>query len=211
MPSPKKPPSKTEPKNPAKGGRPPGSKNLNPTYPPDVWDEIIDRHSEGQPIHAIVATDPARFPTSGWVTRHAAADAVFGKRYAYAQQLFADALFAESVTIADEKVATKTDVANKRVRIDTRLRIVAKLNPAKYAERVNLNHSGGIDLGGVDDATLNARLERKLHELGVVEMLRSWTITAERIEAFLGLFRVVELPTAPAPLRLLPGETEADL
>lgn len=207
---------KPEPKPPAKIGRP-------PTYTDDVWDEIIARHSAGETLASICRSSP-KFPPANYVTERAHHDASFAKRLAGARVAFADAIFDQAMDVArgehavqrtktDAKgnvvvdlVATKADVHRDRLVVDTLLRVVAKINPAKYAERVNVNHSGGIDLTGVDDAQLNSRLERRLHELGVFQLLDSWKVTPAQREEFLGLFRVIELPTGPQPIRPIPGE-----
>jgi len=200
-----------------------------PTYTDEAWDEIITRHSAGETIATICRSDPNRLPSAVNVSVRAGRDAAFGKRLTHARVAFADSIFDEAMDIArgerstprmktDAKgnvvvdlVATKADVHRDRLVVDTLLRVVAKINPAKYAERVNINHSGGIDLTGVDDAALNLRIERRLHELGVIELLERWKVGEERLAEFLGLFRVHELPTGPQPIRLLPGETDADV
>lgn len=208
---------KTEPKptpEPAKTGRP-------PTHGPEIWDEIIARHSEGETITSICRDE--HMPTLGSVSRKAADDNVFGARLTRAKAMFADAIFDEALEIADgtgkdrgekpkkpdgsiDLMAVKADVHRDRLRIDTRMRIAAKANPAKYADRVNVQHSGSVDLNGVDDQTLNQRLVRRLHDLGVIALLESWDLTDEQKTQFLELFRVHELPTAPQPMRALPGE-----
>jgi len=208
--------AKTAPPEPAKIGRP-------VVHGPDVWDEIVRRHADGETLNAICAGE--NMPSVSTVSRKAADDAEFGKRLTRATLAFADAIFAECMDIADNSgqlvkrtnakgedvtdfAATKACVVRDRLRVDTRMRICAKLNPLKYAERVNVNHSGSVDLNGVDDQTLNQRLIRRLHDLGVIALLESWDLTDEQKTQFLELFRVHELPTAPQAPRLLPGEKE---
>lgn len=228
-------------KPPGKPGRPqgrglPGASSFGD----DVWEEILTRHAQGETITGICRSKPERFPASSTVSWKAGTDAAFAKRYAHARLLYADAVFEETQDIADQATepvmvpaftktgerlvdadgkpmfkadinATKARAIGARLRVDTRFKIIARVNPAKYAERWNVQHSGAIDMGGVDDATLNQRIERKLYEIGAVELLKGAGVAAAVLDAFLALFRVTELPTAPAPVRLLPGEKEVDL
>lgn len=210
---------KTPAPEPDKGGRP-------IVHTEDVYDEILRRHCEGETITSICRD--AGMPTLGTVSRKAADDPMFGKRLTRAKEQFADAVFDEALEIADatgkerkdppllpngkiDLMAVKADVHRDRLRIDTRMRIAAKANPAKYSDRINVNHSGGISLEGVDDGQLNVKLERRLFELGVFELMDRHKVPAAFREEFLGLFRVVELPTSvPAP-RALPGEDPEEL
>lgn len=216
--------SKSKPKLPTKTEPP--KTGHEPNYPETVWEEILTRHGNGETIAAICRS-AKHLPPGGYVSEKACHDSVFAKRLASARLRFADSIFDEAMDVArgtaprmrvnakGETVVdlqgTKADAHRDRLIVDTLLRVVSKINPAKYGERLNVSHSGAIDLGGVDDATLNTRIEKKLHELGVIEMLRSWKISAERLADFVALFRVTELPTASAVPRLLPGETELDL
>ncbi len=190
-------------------------------YTEALGDEIVDRHANGETLTDICRDE--RMPHVRTVLRWAAAPTEFSKRYEMARFLFADAVFDQALSIADNKKGVaqeekgcasdhqkKADVARDRLRVDVRLRIVAKINPTKYGDRLALHHSGGISLEGVDDATLNTRIERRLHDLGVIALLTAWEVGAARVDEFLALFRIVELPTAAQPIRLLPGETDLE-
>lgn len=221
--------------------KPPEHKPLGrpPVHDADTIDEVLRRHSNGETITAI--TKLPGMPSHPWIARKAADDAAFGKRLTRARLEFADARFDLAQQIADEAAqpvmiaaftkegvavldpvtgeqvmkaditATKARAIGARLRVETIFKTIARINPAKYAERWNVNHSGSIDMGGVDDAALNTRIERKLYEIGLVDLLKAWGLAQARIEEAIGLFRVVELPTAPALPRPLPGEKEPEL
>lgn len=145
----------------------------------------------------------------------------FGKAYTRARLMFADAIFDEAMLIADGKDtpliyakittvtgkvreyvdvgAMKSQAMRDRLRVDTRLRLVPKINPEKYGDRLNLHHSGGVDFGQMDDAALNARLVKQLHDLGVIKALEALKLTAVQIDALVQLFLTPELPTKPEP------------
>lgn len=149
----------------------------------------------------------------------------FSQDYARARSIQFERWAEEIMSIADtpeigEKTVEKATgievhrgdmIEARRLKVDARKWLLSKLASKKFGDRMALEHSGSIDITTLDDATLNLRIERKLHDLGVVAMLRSWNLAQDRIEEFLALFRVFELPTAPAPVRLLPGETDGDL
>lgn len=187
-----------------------------PEQKAQTWKRVLELHSGGMTITAI-----NRLPDCpGWsaVDAKADADPAWARAWARARMKYADALFDEAMDIAEganvetfyadsvtktgkktrkiDVFAMKAAAARDRLRIDTRLRIIAKINPEKYGDALKIQHSGGLTLDGVDDDRLNAMVEKKLVDLGVVEMLRGW-LAAEQVEAVLALFRVRALPTAP--------------
>ena len=131
------------------------------------------------------------------VVTKGSADAAFAKAYARARLAFADAVFDESMLIADLKPKDKIGVAHQRLRVDTRLKIVAKINPERYGDRLNLNHSGtvGVSFAGIDDERLNAMLEKRLLDLGLLEFMRE-RMTADEFATAVSMLKVIELPTA---------------
>jgi hypothetical protein len=84
------------------------------------------------------------------------------ERHAIAREAKADILFGQVIAIADdgrsdtyidEKGNTRTDneiVQRSRLRVETRLRVASKLNPAKYGERVAVDQT--VTLSPLADA-----------------------------------------------------------
>jgi hypothetical protein len=81
---------------------------------------------------------PARSTIYEWIE----ADPAFARAFRQARTLGVHALADQCLEIADEPVATAVEVSDKRVRIDTRMRLMAKWLPAEYGDRVAGAHSG---------------------------------------------------------------------
>ena len=120
-------------------------------------DEIVSRLSKGEPLAAICRDDwlPANRTVYDWMD----ADADFAARIARAREEGFDAIAAECLTIADQPnkrigqdpetgqpVAIESDPQRDRLRVDTRLKLLAKWDPKRYGERLDLNHSGAVDM-----------------------------------------------------------------
>ncbi len=77
---------------------------------------------------------------------------IVSRAIASARELGEDAIAADCLRIADEppsRVATmlgdsvdSADVQHKRLRIDTRLKLLAKWNPRKWGDKVDLTSNG---------------------------------------------------------------------
>lgn len=148
-PTPKKAiPPKDEPKAPKPHGRP--SK-----YTPELATEIVLRISKGEPLRQICRDEhmPHWTVVYDWQT----ADKEFSLRIAHARELGEEAIAQECIEIADN--ATNDWMANNstspnaepyrlngehvqrsKLRIETRLKLLAKWNPRKWGEKVDLNH-----------------------------------------------------------------------
>lgn len=122
----------------------------------DVEEEILRRISDGEPLATICASDKRRFPhptTWGdWVAK----DEGLAIAYARAREVGFDAIAAEGLKIVDN---VTEDPASRRVRADYRLKLLAKWDPKRYGDAVQLKHA---DADGeklpLDDVTRSARL-----------------------------------------------------
>jgi hypothetical protein len=128
-------------------------------YNPEVGDIICERLSEGQSIRKICASDG--MPWAAVLFRWLRESPEFAKQYAQAREAQADALFDETLDIADE---TKEDyvkrlnfdgplegwevngeaIARSKLRIDTRKWMAAKLRPKKYGEKIEVDQTIGV-------------------------------------------------------------------
>jgi hypothetical protein len=203
-----------------------------PEHGPEVWADILERHANGETITKICRTSPG-YPRPVSVAQRGQADATFANLYARARLMFADAIFDQAMDIADcddqEPIyatstnkggetkrivdinAMKARALQARLRVDTRLRIVAKINPEKYGDMLRLEHRGGVTFENVDDAALNARIMRQLSDLGIGAWLRARNIDGDLLEEFFALFLTPELPTAPVPAAIEHQPEEAKL
>jgi len=128
---------------------------------PAVCQEICERLSKGEPLAQICRDDhlPDRNTLYDWM----ADDADLSGHIARAREDGEDALSVQCLTIADEAPPVtpqgSTDsghVAWQKVRIETRLKLLAKWNPKKWGDKVQTEHTGGIRVipATPDDANL---------------------------------------------------------
>lgn len=120
----------------------------------EIADEICERLSDGESLKSICSAD--NFPRCSTVFRWIAANETFRDMYARAREAQADVYADEIVHIADTpQVGTKQKlsihgvetitgdmVEHRRLRIDSRKWIAAKLKPRKYGERLNAELTG---------------------------------------------------------------------
>jgi hypothetical protein len=140
-----------------KRGRPPME------YNPDIGAEICVRLSKGQSLTAICDLQhmPSVPTVYGWIRKEAS----FASDYVRAREEQAHTLFDECLDIADDAsndtladdeggVTVNTiAVTRAKLRIDTRLRMAAKLSPKVYSER---SETLGIGAGGTVNVQVNA-------------------------------------------------------
>lgn len=114
----------------------------------DVDQEILKRISEGEPLAVICRSDPVRFPTpmtwGNWVDK----DESLAIGYARAREVGFDAIAADCLEIADEtsndtkkvgdderEVANAEWISRSKLRVETRLKLLAKWDPKRYGDK----------------------------------------------------------------------------
>lgn len=108
----------------------------------DQVKELLDRTEKGEPLLQI-AKDP-RMPKRRTVYDWIEADPDFAAQFRAARARGVHALAEECLEIADEPTADAVAVANKRVKIDTRLRLAGKWLPSVYGDKIDVKHSGEV-------------------------------------------------------------------
>lgn len=110
-------------------------------YSPELIAEICSRISEGQSLRTICRSDdmPSLNTIFVWLSKYPE----FNDRYAIAKLEQSEALVEDLLEISDDR---SEDPASRRVRIDTRKWIAAKLKPKKYGDRQEIEHSGAIGI-----------------------------------------------------------------
>ena len=94
-------------------------------------------------------------------------DKEFATRIAYAREIGEEVIAQECIEIADDGTndwETRTNkkgeeyqvpnvelVQRSKLRIETRLKLLAKWNPKKYGEKLDLNHSGEVGVQLIND------------------------------------------------------------
>lgn len=126
----------------------------------DQIEELLERTAKGEQLTGI-CKDP-RMPGRSTVYDMIEADAEFAGRFRAARARGVHALAEQCIEIADEPVAKDDSVAvsNKRVRIDTRLRLAGKWLSSEYGEKLEVNQKTEVthrhDLSGYSADELDA-------------------------------------------------------
>ncbi len=121
--------------------------------PEPLANEVLTWLAQGKTLTAFSSREgkPDRVTVHRWIQ----ADPEFAQRYREARESGLDAMFEQCGEIADIEPETPVQAAWRRYQIDTKLKILRMANPAKYGDRVSLDHGGGIVLNvitGVPDA-----------------------------------------------------------
>ena len=131
-------------------------------YTPEIAREISDRMIDGNSLRAVCQQDD--MPDEGTVYRWIARYPEFREIYAHARELQALRWAEEVLTIADN---TTLDPQDRRIRVDTRKWLLAKILPRVYGDKLTvggdpkapIHHVVALDLTALSDAELDA-LER---------------------------------------------------
>ena len=105
--------------------------------PDDVWETLLDRLSHGEALTSICRE--ADMPSTSAVYRRCDDDADFLGQFRARKAIGVRSIVDDCLDIADEAVEDAVQVANKRVRIDTRLRLAGKWLSSEFGEKVEHN------------------------------------------------------------------------
>ena len=106
----------------------------------ETADYICEQLIEGRSLRSICSDEGA--PSASTVCRWLSSNEEFRKQYAHARELQADALFDETLDIADDKAVDAVEVQRARLRVDTRKWMASKLAPKRYGDKLDLTHAG---------------------------------------------------------------------
>lgn len=140
-------------------------------YTPELAREICERLSKGEPLATICEDE--RMPAVRTVSLWKETQEGFSADFARGRDEGYDAIAAECKVIADtpqigERVETDPKgrkyvvredmLGHRKLQIETRLKLLAKWDPKRYGERLELKHAGGITLAKheLSDADLEA-------------------------------------------------------
>ena len=131
----------------------------------EIADEICDRISKGEPLAAICRDE--HMPSDRTVRNWQKSNEAFSSAIAGARETGFDVIAAECLDIADEtgrdtiygkegEERPNTEwISRSKLRIETRLKLLAKWDPKRYGDKLDLKHSGGISINITpDDAEL---------------------------------------------------------
>jgi hypothetical protein len=104
------------------------------TFTQETADAICARIAEGEPLRQICRDEamPAWRTVYGWMDAHED----FAAHIAHAREHGGEAIAQDCLAIADNG---EEDVQRSKLRIETRLKLLAKWNPKRYGERSTLD------------------------------------------------------------------------
>lgn len=120
-----------------------------------IADDIIRRLGEGEPLSVICRTEgyPCRSTFHEWRKTDTDLDA----RYVAAKLAGFDAIADDCLDIADNgtndyttdkdgnEVVDRDHIQRSKLRVETRLKLLAKWYPTKYGDKLGLEHSGAAN------------------------------------------------------------------
>lgn len=140
-------------------GRPPKKRVPNqlpesPDYSPELVAKILAEIAEGEPVNRVCRkyhVTPGRY--NFWVLEDVDGLAA---RHARARQLQCDAIAQQITELSEAPVGSKdyAEINRRKLEIDTKKWLLAKLAPRQYGERQTIEHEGG---GVPVTITTNAR------------------------------------------------------
>jgi len=146
-------------------------------YTLELSDEICARLSEGESMRSVCRDDA--MPVLTTIFRWLRTKPEFKQQYDIAKEESAESHADQMIDIADNEVSQpvledglplvidgkivmkidQTAIAHAKLRIDTRKWAASKLNPRKYGEKQQIEHSGKIGLADLTDEELARKLE----------------------------------------------------
>jgi hypothetical protein len=120
------------------------------TYSPEVTARICAQIADGKSLRSIARMEG--IPSLTTIFEWLGSKPEFAEQYARAKDAQADAMSEDILEIADElpsmteKGIDSADVANRRLRIDTRKWLASKLKPKKYGDKIEQEIKGEVGL-----------------------------------------------------------------
>lgn len=114
-----------------------------PEYSDQLADVICTRLSEGESLRSICRDET--MPKIGTIMRWLGLHPAFAEQYARAREVQADTHADEIIDVADD-VTSDPDASSRRVRVEARKWVAAKLKPKSYGDKTEITHAGAIAL-----------------------------------------------------------------
>ena len=122
----------------------------------EIVNEIVERVRNGETLTGVCRQPHMPHPSTFHDWKNG--DPELSQRFARAKDEGFDAIAADCLTIADDQ---SDEPASRRVRTETRLKLLAKWDPKRYGERLNL----ASDDGSMSPAVTPEKAEERLIEL----------------------------------------------
>lgn len=112
--------------------------------PQEMADQIIAWISQGKTLREF-CRQPGK-PHWDTVYLWQAKDEEFARRFAHARERGLECIAMECQEIADENCLDQVDIGRNRLRVETRLKLLAIWNPKKYGPKAVTAHEGNVSL-----------------------------------------------------------------
>lgn len=139
------------------------------TYTQAKADEICARLSTGEPLAQICRDEhmPETRTVYDWRREHPDFDTAIAR----AREDGYDEIAADCLTIADSGIndtymtddgeRTNTDViARSKLRVETRLKLLAKWDPKRYGDKIQTEHSGAVQIEAIERRIIDSNTEK---------------------------------------------------
>lgn len=123
------------------------------TFSQEVFDAICERISRGEPLAAICRDEgmPGRNTVYDWM----AGNEALAGQFARAREKGFDAIAEQCLEIADDEshdwalskkgpVIDEVAIARARLRVETRLKLLAKWDPKRYGDKLEVDNKGEL-------------------------------------------------------------------
>jgi hypothetical protein len=112
------------------------------SFADDMVEELLERTEKGEPLSKVCADSrmPGRRTVYEWID----ADPEFAARFRAARARGVHSLVEECLEIADKPSKDAVEATDKRVRIDTRLRLAGKWLPKEYGDKLDVNYTAEV-------------------------------------------------------------------
>lgn len=138
--------------------KPKGKPGRKSTFNEKDAAEIVARLSKGEPL-AVICRDEW-LPSDDTVRNWADANEAFARSIARAREAGFDQIALDALAIADEtenddkwggengetRQANSEWISRSKLRVETRLKLLAKWDPKRYGDKVGVEHTGEISL-----------------------------------------------------------------
>lgn len=114
-------------------------------YDRAVADEILSRLAEGEPLRQILRSDLERFPRKSTWYLWCSGDPELDARFKAARDDGFDALADGIRETARGRGDSTGDVQRDKLIVDTDLKLLAKWDPRRYGDKIDLNHGGNLN------------------------------------------------------------------
>lgn len=123
----------------------------------EIATAIAERLKTGEPLAQILRENcwPSHETLRLWREGNEAIDCIFVR----ARETGFDAIAADTLTIADDCEPEPAEVMKAKLRVETRLKLLAKWDPKRYGDAIAIEHSGGTS------NTLTVMSEQRRSEL----------------------------------------------